>query len=336
MATINPYQRYSQKENVVTNNVLLMLSNLYSIGPSLYENYVNALCEDNNVITVLPEFTQQSKGKKREIIDGLMLQKPWRIIIETKLQNLDSINKLVKYTDSFKPYETKVLFHLSTTSYSDPKVKKIEKLIAERQVDEDVKFFSITYSDLIEKLEALVEENPSLLSLKQLKEDFEEYCQFTGLLPSEHILRAMACGRSFDLNVKHQFYFDWAPRGYSSFNYLGIYKDKAVQYIGEVEKVIVANLVDDQLEIITPDPQDVTAEQKERLTIAIKDTIDNGWSIGEGHRFFLLKNFEETDFRKTSKGGIFRVRRFDLEKELEQVPATVREIAEALREKTWT
>ena len=40
MATLNQYQRYSQKENATTNNVLLMLSNLYEQSPELYEEYI--------------------------------------------------------------------------------------------------------------------------------------------------------------------------------------------------------------------------------------------------------------------------------------------------------
>ena len=37
MAFINPFQIYSKGENTITNNILLLLSNLYRINPKIYE-----------------------------------------------------------------------------------------------------------------------------------------------------------------------------------------------------------------------------------------------------------------------------------------------------------
>ncbi len=53
-------------------------------------------------------------------------------------------------------------------------------------------------------------------------------------------------------------------------------------------------------------------------------------------RIFLLKNFRPTDFKKTSPGGIFRVRYFHLKDVLKDVPEKTEQIAEGLRHKTWT
>ena len=69
--------------------------------------------------------------------------------------------------------------------------------------------------------------------------------------------------------------------------------------------------------------------------LAIKESINEGWSVGRDHTFFLLTNFTKTDFKKTSPGGIFRVRYFNLENELEIVPNDITEIAEQLKTKTW-
>ncbi len=40
MAVLNQFQYYSQGENTVTNNVLLILLNLYEINPKYYEQYI--------------------------------------------------------------------------------------------------------------------------------------------------------------------------------------------------------------------------------------------------------------------------------------------------------
>ena len=152
---------------------------------------------------------------------------------------------------------------------------------------------------------------------------------------SNHILRAMACGQSFDLNIKYKFYFDLASRGYSDFNYLGIYKGKTIRYIGKTENIIEANLDKSKgLEVINSEFK-VTQEQEKRLTEAIKESNNNGWSLSSGHRFFLLNEFCKTNFRKTSPGGMIRSKYFNLENYFDSVPNNMKELAEGLKTKTW-
>ena len=189
---------------------------------------------------------------------------------------------------------------------------------------------------MVDQLKELASTYPYEHYLQRLNEHFEAYCIDMNLMPrSNHILRAMACGQSFDLNVKHKFYFDLASRGYSDFNYLGIYKGKTVQYIGKVENMICANW-DSETGLDIKDAKfDVTQEQKERLVTAIQDSLDKGWGVHYEHRFFLLKEFEKTDFRKKSPGGIFRVRYFNLEEILKNVPEDMATIAQELQSKDW-
>ena len=55
MTVLNQFQHYSQSENTVTNNVLLMLSNLYEINPNYYEEYIKARQASNLPLPVIPE-----------------------------------------------------------------------------------------------------------------------------------------------------------------------------------------------------------------------------------------------------------------------------------------
>jgi hypothetical protein len=71
------------------------------------------------------------------------------------------------------------------------------------------------------------------------------------------------------------------------------------------------------------------------LIEAIKESIDSGWDITVNHRFFLLKDFTKTEFKKTSPGGIFRVRYFNLEEILDSVPNDIVLLADSLKTKTW-
>lgn len=85
--------------------------------------------------------------------------------------------------------------------------------------------------------------------------------------------------------------FDIASRGYSHFSYLGIYKSKAVRYIGSVENVIVANWTNNKGLDILDSRHEVSEEQKMRLKKVIRDGLSMGWNLDKDHRFFYLTNF---------------------------------------------
>jgi hypothetical protein len=336
MAILNQFQQYSQGENTVTNNVLLMLSNLYEINPKYYEEYIKGLTEDSGNYEVIPIFRQQVGNKGGGIIDGHIQVKATKIIIETKLKGLEWVDKLVKYGNSFEKNEYNLLFHLSSLRYTERKINEIETRLAELKDSGKINFYSLTYQDLVDQLKELANNYQYENLLQRLNENFEAYCIGMNLMPrSNHILRAMACGQSYNLNIKHQFYFDLASRGFSSFNYLGIYKGKSVRYIGKVENIITADWNPNDGLIIKSSKFDVTEKQKERLTEAIKDSFNEGWGVDQNHRFFLLKDFEKTDFKKKSPGGIFRVRYFNLENIFDQVPDNIKNIAEELETKNW-
>lgn len=335
MAVLNQFQQYSQGENTVTNNVLLMLSNLYEINPKYYEEFIKGLTEDDQY-EVIPNFRQQVGNRGNGIIDGHIQVKASKIIIETKLNSLEWIDKLVKYSKSFDPIEYKLLIHLSSARYSETEVETIEDKLGGLKELGKINFHSLTYQDLVDQLQELANNYQYEHYLQRLHEHFESYCLVMGLMPkSNNVLRAMACGQSYDLNVKHQFYFDLASRGYSDFKFLGIYKWKSVRQIGLIENIIEADWDETNGLKVKKFKNQVTEDQKQRLIEAIKESINEGWGVGKDHTFFLLTNFTQTDFKKTSPGGIFRVRYFNLENELEKVPDDITEIAEQLKTKTW-
>lgn len=338
MATLNPFQRYSQSENTVTNNVLLMLSSLYDINPKFYEEYINGLLDENTLIEIVPSFRQQVSNKGNGFMDGHITTMRTSIIIETKLHGLEGIEKLVKYCDSFRNDEVSVLIHLSTNTYDENSRENIRKKLIERGKEKNIKFYSISYEDLLAQLNDLNKQHPYIPQLHRLLLNFEEYCQTMGLLYShKHILRAMACGQSAELNVKHKFYFDMADRGFSNFKYFGIYQNKSVTHIAAVENIIEADWSTRNGLQIKGSTTTVTEGQKVRLSIAIEEATAEGWNIDKNHKFFLLKDLTPTDFRKTSPGGIFRVKYFNLDEELDKkVPDSIPELADKLSRLTWS
>lgn len=337
MAILNRFQTYSQHENTVTNNVLLMFSEVYRLNARYYEEYINSLLEDNELYKIIPDFKQQVGNLGNGIIDGAISTPSTKIIIETKLHGLEWVDKLLKYTDSFKGIEIKILFHLSSNKYEQSTIDEIKTKLLSVEDGHTIRFLTITYEDLVSQLNELYKLHTFDVQLLALSNDFEAYCQSSNLLPlNKNVLRAMACGQSYELNIKHQFYFDLASRGYSNFNYLGIYKNKAVQYIARIENNIEADWDEVNGLSIKWSSSAVTENQKERLIVAIKESLDEEWYIDKDHRFFLLQDFTKTHFEKTSPGGIFRVRFFNLEDYIgKEIPKEITEIARLLENQTW-
>ncbi len=320
----------------MTNNVLLMLSRLYQINPSYYADYMAAITEASDGYEVIPSFMQQVGNKGNGIIDGYIQIPASKVIIETKLSSLELKGKLLKYTESFEQAEHKILLHLSSQRYSEADEREINEALKSMVKGAPVFFYSKTFEEFTVQLDLLAREHPYEKSLRELADDFNDYCESGGLISNDrHILRAMACGQSFDLNVKHQFYFDDAARGYRPFTYLGIYSWKSVRHIGKVENMIVADYSATAGLTVIESEKPVTEQQEDRLIQAIEESVAAGWRIETGHRFFLLNDFHETDFQKTSPGGIFRVRYFNLKDTLGNVPDITASIAEQLNQQTW-
>lgn len=230
-----------------------------------------------------------------------------------------------------------MLIHLSSKKYPEQDVNDINTRLALLKDKGNIDFLTLTYQDLVNQLTALRTTFSLDHQMYKLCDDFENYCREMQLLDSgKNVLRAMACGQSFNINVKHRFYFDLASRGFSDFEFLGIYHSKAVQYIGRVENEIVADWNSKSGLTVHSSKRPVAQEQEQRLSQAIQDALNEGWLISNDHRFFLMSDFAATDFRKTSPGGIFRVRYLKLEEHFTKVPTDIRAIASELKSQTWS
>jgi hypothetical protein len=174
--------------------------------------------------------------------------------------------------------------------------------------------------------------------MRELLKDYEEYCYEEGLLPrTGSWMRAVPCGETFWDNIDLELYYQPVTRSSRQHEYLGIYKDKRVQYIGRIDKIVNADLVNGELK-----PGDVqrTQGEEDRIKQAIRNARDKyGYDIATGHKFHLVEKLHETSYEKVSPGGLISQRYFDLVKELglkstNELP-DVAEIARLLREKKW-
>ena len=338
MGFINPFQIYSKGENTITNNILLLLSNLYRINPKIYELFINSVLPENINYEVIPVFTQQKSQKEGGIIDGYIQTKATKIIIETKIAGLDNTKKLINYCKNENPSETNILIHISDSTFDETTIKSINQKIRIYNFN----FVSITFSELISSLQEIADEYPFNEELYRLSKDFYYYCTSMNLI--KNILRIVPCNKSFELNKKYRLYFQPESRGYSNHQFTGLYTAKEVKYIGKVNKVFLAELTEEgklTTEKISGEGE-ITTEEENRIISTIKEfpEIYGYGDISKGHIFFLFddNDFCPTKFKKTSKYGLLGSRLFDLKAylEIENVEKlSTLQIAEKLNDITW-
>lgn len=335
---ISQFQKYSQKENTVTNNILLMLSRLNDLKVDYYKNIIEKLSDGEQLYEPQANFLQQV-GSSRGIIDGYIEVKASKIVIETKLSQRELIHKLTKYGDVFKEGVQNRLWHLSSNCYSDEEVEIINRRLKEEYPSTTIEFNNLLFLNLIENLEEIYEENVHDYELKLLYEDFRDYCYEEGLVnDSAYKLLFVPTGYSYSWNIKHKMYFCPVNWHKQEFSFFGFYKSKSVRSISKIECTIEADF-DISTETLDVKSKNHTDRQIERLKLAL---IENGDSHTGLKYYILLENeFHETDFKKESRGGIQGFRYKDLRDFVNEENLglfenqDIERIAEVLRNKVW-
>lgn len=327
MSQIHYFQRYSQQENVVTNNTLLLFSRLYNYSPVLFDHFLEVLLDDIGInLKVGVEFTQQTRGKN-SVPDGMIKQNSFSILIEAKRGKNSDIKQLISHISSFGNVHTKVLVSLGTEKAN---------ISSDVLTTAGVRFVDTTYKAIIASFRNIIDDNRDY-EMSDLIDDYEDFCNTAGLLPvDKHKLLSLPSGSSFDLNKKYGICFVPASRRDQPFSYLGLYKDKAIMAIGKLANILDAYLVEGELKI-TNNTNEVTTKQKQRIKAIIRDVQEKTkWDISRDHKFLLVEKFHETNFKKNSPGGARGKRYFNLAKtlELEELP-TIKELAELLKDKPW-
>lgn len=133
--------------------------------------------------------------------------------------------------------------------------------------------------------------------------------------------------------VKYKLYHRKDRNKDKEFEYIGLYKDKSVRYIGKVENIVYAELNNDVLEIIKS-KYPLTQEQTYNIRECIKNRTDA--NISKGHKFFCVGEFIGTDFKKVSANGLQGTKVFNLLDYLEEKNFNdLSNIASILSCKTW-
>jgi hypothetical protein len=336
MSDVHYFPRYSQPENVVTNNTLLLLLRLREYNRFKFEEFMEAICADQEVQLASSwlQFCQQ-KGTGKSVVDGFIAQDSIKIAVETKLTETFDPVQLDKHLALFGAEQHKLLILLSPLLGAIP--GRQLALVRDRAKLRNIQVVHTSFEEIVDKARNCLSMHDE--EMVALVDDYEAFCSDMNLLPrDQYTLFVPPCGQSFEDNQEFRLYYCPATWTRRNAKYLGIYKEKRVRAIGRIVKVVACNvnLGANTATVLSDGPETVTAEEEQRILGASRNAQNHGWDLSVGHKFYLCDALEETAFRKTTSGGIQGHRYFDLEKVLGgEIPDSVGELAEQLRQHTW-
>lgn len=296
MSTIHYFQRYSSRENWVTNATLLLFSRLYHFDRKKFEVSINLMLGTEAAVETDVVFAQQVGGESgKNIIDGLLYQPSFRIAIETKLFDNQYEEQLKRHLESLRPSaDTKVLLALSKNDL-DPAIKKrVEHFIAESTMDDsNIKVISATYEGIISSISQSLHEDD--IELNEILDDYSNLCHEEGLISlEERTILAVPVGKSYESNVTHHLYYNPRARSHNRrFKYIGLYLQGHILNVGRVIHTVDCDYKDGELIGYPPnDLADVGIEERLNIISAIEmANAEFDYDLETGMRFYLVDDF---------------------------------------------
>lgn len=337
MSEIHYFPRYSQQENVVTNNTLLLLLRLREYSRTKFEHFMGKLCGEQDIQLAGSWLRfQQQKGTGKSVVDGFIAQDSIKIAVETKLPEAFDANQLERHLMVFKKEDQHKLLILLSPSKGAISKQQLA-WIRERAAPNNILIIPASFEEIVTKARDCL--SPHDEEMVALVDDYEAFCSDMDLMPrDEYTLFVPPCGQSFEDNLKFRLYYcpmAWSRR---KARYLGVYKDKQVQAIGRIAKVTACtvDLSARKVTVLPDETETLTKDEAERILGATEKAHSYGWDLTTGHKFYLCDGMEKTAFRKTSPGGIMGHRYFDLETVLGgKLPNGLGELAKQLQDRTW-
>lgn len=174
--------------------------------------------------------------------------------------------------------------------------------------------------------------------MQDVLDDYLDYCHNDKLIVIPDTwkkMRMQLAGTTFDFNIAENVYYDNIDLGFSSHDYLSLYKQKSIRAVGKITAIITAVLKDGEL-LYNVERGELTEERKQKIERAIEDGKRYEYVL-DATRYFFVEKFYETDFPKITPRAPMGSRMFDLTDvlQIDKLPNT-EEIAELLRQRTWS
>lgn len=331
MSQIHFFQRYSTPENTYTNNTLLLIGRIYEYSPIQAGKLLNQLVGDkfDDELNIGLLISQQNRTSN-SIPDGLIQQRSFKIIIETKKDSSVDEGQLIKHLSSFGNERLSILLLITKNELSKNEKKSITTKV--KKENPKIIFNSITFEEICDIIKSQFQEYE--YEIINLVEDYVNYCNDSGLIDdSKYLMRIVPCNKSISLNKKYGIYYHPSDRGYKKHTFLGVYANKRVQTIWEIESIFDVKF--DGKSLIKQCVQGFDTNKYDDKIIGIindaRSEIDQDISVD--HRFFCGLP-QKTNYRKTSKWGIQGARYMNLKKVIDK-SASVEDLANKLKNETW-
>ena len=328
---IHYFQRFAQRENVATNNTMLLLQRLYYYSPNKFEKLLRKLLGDECEEFDIGIKWQTQLKCENSVPDAQIRQNSFNILVETKLERFFDMNQMERHIGSFDGKDNyQIMLTLSPFDMEAEQKTKIDEIIKLKQVT--VIHKHITFDELIQLIDNELDDNRDS-EFYEILNDFEQYCSECYLLNNaDNVLRVVPAGVSYEDNIKYNLYYDKKENGYVPHSFIGLYKDKAVRQVGKIKYVIDVEIENDE---VVKSSQEMPDEVRNNILEAVKKAKEYGYNIESGHRFFIVDKFYETNFEKVSKFGIMGKRKFFIDSIIGRKAKNAEELAELLKDKHW-
>ncbi|WP_437991317.1 hypothetical protein [Sorangium sp. So ce145] len=326
---ITLFSGYGQKENRTTNYCLLVLRMIYEENPKFLGEVLSNLVDEELADVVGVHFRQQTR-KKGSVPDGLIIQRPFTIYIETKNFDWFYDAQLKQHLKALHEDGSglKALVALGNfEALTDNRFSNIVALCTD-EYQGSIYFAAVSFEEF---LDALPRDKVSK-NLSDTLDDFEAYLNEVGVLPRwKHRLDVVNCSRRPGEVTKENVYVCPAKGGaynHLRAKYFGMYQGKAVRYVALIEAVVELDGEGGGTlrwkHVDTPDADLMARAEAKRVRLRPgTDPL----------RVFLLGPLHPTDFRKPTKGGMQNSKQyFDIER---LAPSDAADLAERLRGQTW-
>ena len=332
MTDVHYFPRYSQRENFATNNTLLLLNRFYQVDRFKCEKLFVDLADRSG-----SEFTaqlglrfEQQVRAATSVPDMSLSQDSVRISVETKRGVEFDLGQLMNHLEGFGSETHKYLLLLGKgTEPLSP--EQLERLKA-KALERNVALIIASFEDIVAAARGCLGVHEE--EMHELVADYEAFCSSENLLDTDrHFLFVPPCGQSFDINFEYQLYFCPISRNLRNTKFLGLYRNRNVSHVAEVQTVLTPTFDAATGEGLGVDG--LSDEIQKRILEATKRAATRGWDIQTGHRFLLCGPMHETSFKKKAAGGIRAHRYVDLRSYLEPTTGTANDLAEQLRGRDW-
>jgi len=317
MSKISYFQKYSQKENHITNNTLLMFRHIYRDNPTKFEKLLELIISDPNKKFDIGMVFEQQVSEKHSIPDAYIKQNPISIYLEAKSDGKlykDQIERHVKSIKEKNDNNNNIIIGLVRDAVNNADLEEFKKTCGQ------IHFVVTTYTEILDIIKTQIYA-PYEANLLEIIEDYEEFLRSTNMLYTPFEMLAYASGQTWKGNIKYGIYYELASENSKAhIPYFGLYKDKEITHIGKIKATVIYSNKTNKIEYGKVDNQDIE-NIKEIIKISPYEALSD-----TDHRYYILETLQndpsdlgefavnnKVQILKTSAGGIRKYRYLNLQ-----------------------